>query len=230
MFRTDRPPVPAGMEQWKEALDTLSSLLSDENFTSAPIEYVSAGGYLAVTYFKNRETTDDIDVVRVNYGSDWDDHKRSIFYDCVRTVASVRNLGSDWFSMSLGITAPDGTLRDEWIAITKRQNIILYESAMIRIYAADLKWCLVSKIKRYPQLVTVVGMARLEQKQRTEIEDMRNILAHMMKERKFKPVTEKELRSWYPQKGFIFPGVVNEVAAKIKEWHPNDMEMLRPEV
>ncbi|CAI7618546.1 unnamed protein product [Penicillium bialowiezense] len=72
----------------------------------APIQLITAGGFLAVAYLKSRESTGDIDFLfDTEFASDKDIQKG--FRECAAAVAQRLRYNTDWInnSMSIFVTA-----------------------------------------------------------------------------------------------------------------------------
>lgn len=115
-------------------------------YAFSPITMFSPGGYLAVAYFQNRLTAEDIDVIiDPEYASDTE------LLDKVRTamvkVGRDLGFGNKWRndSVALFLTQPARkSLFDE----AEKQNIVLQSGENLRMLAAPLEWGLETKLRR----------------------------------------------------------------------------------
>ncbi|EGC46505.1 conserved hypothetical protein [Histoplasma capsulatum var. duboisii H88] len=105
-------------------IETLDKFVTEDEmiYAFSPITMVSLGGYLAVSHFQNRSTTEDIDVIiDPEFASDKALHRRL-------QLAMVKSIFED----------------------AEKQNIILWSGENIRILAAPLEWGLETKLRRLP--------------------------------------------------------------------------------
>jgi hypothetical protein len=130
------------------ALKQLDQEMSNSPFliAFAPINVVSAGGFLSVTYFKNREATGDLDYM---IDPEWanDDEIKDPFEAAIRSVAETQRLESDWMNNGLEIWANKSaskTIFDK----AYQQNIILFDGQSLKVWAAPFEWALERKLKR----------------------------------------------------------------------------------
>ncbi|PGH05223.1 hypothetical protein GX51_03122 [Blastomyces parvus] len=129
-------------------LEALDKALGEDQmlYAFSPITMVSPGGYLAVSYFQNRSTTEDIDVIiDPEHASD----KELLRKLRIAMVAVGRDLGfgKKWMndSVALFVSQP---ARKSIFEDAEKQNIILWSSENLRILAAPLDWGLETKLRR----------------------------------------------------------------------------------
>ncbi|RFU33501.1 hypothetical protein B7463_g2775, partial [Scytalidium lignicola] len=81
------------------ALHTLDNQMEKEVFltTFAPIELISSGGYLAINFFKARESTQDLDYIIHPEWSD-DEEIKKPFHSSIRAVAKIQGFDDDWMN------------------------------------------------------------------------------------------------------------------------------------
>ncbi|KAL3440451.1 hypothetical protein BJX65DRAFT_300482 [Aspergillus insuetus] len=96
----------------------------------APIRLVSAGGFLAVTYFKNRDSTGEIDyLIEPEFAQGQD--IQSALREAVTSVAEQLAYNDGWINEAMAIF-----------------NIILFKGENLEILAAPLEWSLERKLRR----------------------------------------------------------------------------------
>jgi hypothetical protein len=112
----------------------------------APINVVTVGGFLAVTYFKNREATGDLDYM---IDPEWieDDEIKIPLKTAIDSVADEEMLEFDWMNDDLHIWAT----QPAWKTIFEQayaQNIILFDGQSLKVWAAPFEWALERKLRR----------------------------------------------------------------------------------
>ena len=69
---------------------------------SAPIQLITAGGFLAVSYLKNRDSTGDVDyLIHPEFAADKD--IQNSLHSTIRTVARQLQYDDDWINEALAI-------------------------------------------------------------------------------------------------------------------------------
>ncbi|KAK2751415.1 hypothetical protein FQN55_000689 [Onygenales sp. PD_40] len=133
------------MARGLEALD--KALGEDEMiYAFSPITMVSPGGYVAVSYFQNRLTTEDIDVIiDPEYISD----KELLDRLRIHMVNVGRNLGfgMKWINDAVALFLTESA-RKSLFDDAEKQDIILWSGENLRVLAAPLEWGLESKLRR----------------------------------------------------------------------------------
>jgi len=112
----------------------------------APINVVTIGGFLSVTYFKNRESTGDLDYM---IDPEWieDDEIKTPLKDAINSVARKEKLELDWMNDELEIWATPTALKTIFEQ-AYAQNIILFDGQSLKVWAAPLEWALERKLRR----------------------------------------------------------------------------------
>lgn len=112
----------------------------------APINVVTVGGFLAVTYFKNREATGDLDYM---LEPEWaqDNEIKSPFQAAIALVAKMEKFELDWMNDGLEIWATPSACATIF-ARAYEQNIILFDGKTLRIWDAPFEWALERKLRR----------------------------------------------------------------------------------
>ncbi|PGH29216.1 hypothetical protein GX50_08051 [[Emmonsia] crescens] len=112
----------------------------------SPITMISPGGYIAVTYFENRISTEDIDVIiDPDYAGERD--LLNLLRTTMMDVGDYLGYGKKWIndSVALFLTTPS---RRSLFDDAKKQDIVLWSGENLRVLAAPLEWGLESKLRR----------------------------------------------------------------------------------
>ncbi|QSS51773.1 hypothetical protein I7I53_07196 [Histoplasma capsulatum var. duboisii H88] len=112
----------------------------------APITLLSAGGFLAVSYLKNRESTSDLDYFLEPQWADDEDIKKPL-RNAVSSTGKALDFVDGWANddMAFFISYRSRQLLFEE---AKKQNIVLWEGLNLRILAVPLEWALERKLRR----------------------------------------------------------------------------------
>jgi hypothetical protein len=112
----------------------------------APIRLVSAGGFLAMTYLKNRDSTGDIDyLIEPEFAQDQD--IQSALREAVTSVAEQLAYNDDWINEAMAIFVTKEA-RESLFEQAEKQDIILFKGENLEILAAPLEWSLKRKLRR----------------------------------------------------------------------------------
>ncbi|EZF11585.1 hypothetical protein H112_07390 [Trichophyton rubrum D6] len=115
-------------------------------YAFSPITVISPGGFLAVSYLKSRETTEDIDII---IDPQWTGDKDIILAlrELFSSVGKKLGLDRKWVNddVSLFLTQK---AREQIFDAAGNQNIVLYEGPNLRVLGAPLEWGLESKLRR----------------------------------------------------------------------------------
>ncbi|KAL5340241.1 hypothetical protein BJX70DRAFT_128103 [Aspergillus crustosus] len=112
----------------------------------APIKLVTAGGYLAVTYLMNRESTGDLDyLIEPEFAADHD--IRSAFDEVILAVAERLNYNDEWLNGAMAIFVTKDT-RGVIFKQAEKQGITLFKGENLEILAAPIEWALERKLRR----------------------------------------------------------------------------------
>lgn len=112
----------------------------------APINVMVGGGFLAVTYLKNRKTTEDLDYI---LDPEWahDEDIKGPIRSAISEVAKQHKYFADWANEDAALFVADNSrklLMDDAI----KQNIVLWSGENVRILAAPVEWALERKLRR----------------------------------------------------------------------------------
>lgn len=138
----------------------------------APITLLSAGGFLAVSFFRNRESTGDLDyLIEPQWAHDKD--VKAPLQDAMQRAA--RNLGfiDDWANEELAFFVPDQS-RQLLFEEAEKQNIVLWDGPNLRVLAVPLEWALERKLRR-------IHNKMQNTKRKSDIDDAIALLNHMGK-------------------------------------------------
>ena len=107
---------------------------------------MSTGGFLAVAYFKNRESTVDLDYCLDPELFDNEDVKEDIRI-ATESVAGQLVYPSSWFNDEMTIFA-HRSIRPKLFQDSLDQDIVLWQGKRLTIYAVQFEWALERKIRR----------------------------------------------------------------------------------
>ncbi|CAL3970764.1 hypothetical protein PZA11_007197 [Diplocarpon coronariae] len=135
-------------EDLNNALKRLDLQMAKNDFLGAfaPINVVSAGGYLAVTYFENRQATGDIDYI-IDPQFRKDDDIKTPLKEAIRSVAKKEKFDAEWMNNEMEIWATHEACVKIFDQAYK-QNIVLFDEKSLKVWAAPFEWALERKIKR----------------------------------------------------------------------------------
>jgi hypothetical protein len=112
----------------------------------APIRIISAGGFLAVTYLKNRQSTGDIDyLIDPEFAEDKD--IKGPLQTAINAVAHQLKYEDKWINEDMAIFVTKKT-RQTLFKQAEKQGIMLFKGKSLEILAAPLEWALERKIRR----------------------------------------------------------------------------------
>lgn len=150
----------------------------------APIRLMTSGGFLAVSYLKNRDSTGDIDfLLDPEYAGD-----KEIKNALRATVAAVANelqYNEEWLNEAMSIfVSLQG--RRALFQRAEDQGISLFKGQHLEILAAPIEWALERKLRR-------IYAADRGRKQETDIDDAVALLRRI-KERNEGPLDLEKVR------------------------------------
>ena len=112
----------------------------------APITLLSAGGFLAVNFLQNRESTGDLDYFLEPQWADDMDIKQPL-HDAMRRTAKLLGFAGGWVNEEMAFFVKQGS-RQRLFEEAERQQIILWEGTNLRVLALPLEWALERKLRR----------------------------------------------------------------------------------
>lgn len=112
----------------------------------APIEIITAGGFLAVCHLKNRESTGDLDyIIDPEWATDPD--IQVPLKKAVLTVAEKCDFNEDWMNEEMGLFTTEATDK-RLFEQAKKEDLVLFRGENIMVYAAPIEWALERKLRR----------------------------------------------------------------------------------
>lgn len=162
------------------ALDT--EIAKSKNLrAAAPIKLLSAGGFVAVALFRNRDST------HIDYIIDPEIRNAAKvgqkLQNAIISVAVKQNLSKEWINSHMEIFAP-GDTKQRLFRDSVSQGVVLWRGTNLIIYAAKWEWTLARKLKR-------IGSERRE----IDVSDAVGILAQMVQDNAG-PLSYEPVKSW----------------------------------
>jgi hypothetical protein len=112
----------------------------------APIRLITAGGFVAVSYLKNRDSTGDLDfLIDPEFAGDKD--IEGPLRGAVLDVAERLSYNDDWVNDDMAIFVTKKTRQALFEQGTK-QGIILFKGENLEVLAAPIEWALERKLRR----------------------------------------------------------------------------------
>ncbi|KAE8131593.1 hypothetical protein BDV38DRAFT_275814 [Aspergillus pseudotamarii] len=161
-----------GAEDFNKGLEALDNEMGKDEWliAFAPITLLSAGGFLAVNFLKNRESTQDLDYL---LEPQWahDNDVREPLHDAM--VRAARGIGfiDDWANEEMAFFVPDKS-RELLFEEAEKQNLVLWEGSHLRVLAVPLEWALERKLRR-------IHNDMQSSKRKTDINDALALLRHL---------------------------------------------------
>ncbi|WEW59073.1 hypothetical protein PRK78_004542 [Emydomyces testavorans] len=135
-------------DEFHQGLEKLDMEMGKDPILSAfaPIKLITAGGFVAVSYLKSRESTDDIDYLLDPEWAQDEDIKQPL-RTAMEKVAHLLHLNKNWINedMALFVTRRS---REYLFRRAEEQNIILWQGTNLCIMAAPMEWALERKLRR----------------------------------------------------------------------------------
>ncbi|PYI28869.1 hypothetical protein BP00DRAFT_427980 [Aspergillus indologenus CBS 114.80] len=135
-------------KDFREGLAALDKELGANDFivAFAPIRIIAAGGFLAVSYLRNRESTGDIDfLMEPEFAEDKD--IQLPLQEAIRAVAVRHSFNLEWINEDMAVFVTRNT-RQALFAQAEKQNITLFKGENLEVLAAPLEWALERKLRR----------------------------------------------------------------------------------
>ncbi|KAL1855014.1 hypothetical protein Plec18170_004427 [Paecilomyces lecythidis] len=120
--------------------------LDDFIVAFAPIRMIAAGGFLAVSYLKNRESTGDLDYLIEPEFAD-DREIKTPLQRAIYSVASQLHYNEDWANQESDIFVTKEA-RNFLFEQAEKQGITLFKGENLKVLAAPLEWALERKLRR----------------------------------------------------------------------------------
>ncbi|KGO76190.1 hypothetical protein PITC_050200 [Penicillium italicum] len=136
----------------------------------APIRLITAGGFLAVSYLKNRDSTGDVDyLIDPEFAADKD--IQNALHSTIRTVARQLQYDDDWINEAMAIFVTPKA-RQTLFELAEKQGIMLFKGENLEILAAPIEWALERKLRR-------IYAADRDRKAEMDISDAIAFLKHL---------------------------------------------------
>ncbi|KAF7951661.1 hypothetical protein EAE96_006960 [Botrytis aclada] len=135
-------------DDFRQGLEELDKEMANDPYlvAFAPIEILTAGGFLAVWHLKNREATGDLDYI---IHPEWstDDEIKVPFHKAVLKVAKKCNFNLEWMNEDMKLFTT-GTTDQRLFEQAKEEDLVLFRGKNILVYAAPIEWALERKLRR----------------------------------------------------------------------------------
>ncbi|KAL4957530.1 hypothetical protein BDW69DRAFT_156058 [Aspergillus filifer] len=135
-------------EDFRKGLEALDKEMGQSPWLKAfaPIKLVAAGGFLAISYLRNRETTGDLDyLIDPEFVGDSD--VQNAFHDSISAVADQLNYNDEWINEAMAIFVTKRT-RQIVFEQAEKQGIVLFQGENLEVLAAPIEWALERKLRR----------------------------------------------------------------------------------
>lgn len=151
----------------------------------APITLLSAGGFLAVSFFRNRESTGDLDYLIEPQWAHDNDIKEPLRKAMQRAAINMGFI-QDWANDEMAFFVSDQS-RQLLFEEAEKQNIVLWDGSNLRVLAVPLEWALERKLRR-------IHNKMQKTKRESDINDAIAIL-RFMRERNGGPLNKEHVRT-----------------------------------
>ncbi|WEW60451.1 hypothetical protein PRK78_005937 [Emydomyces testavorans] len=115
-------------------------------YAFSPITMISPGGYLAVSYFQNRPSTEDIDVI-IDPQHASDTEIAAAIRGVMRSVGRRLHFADKWINDDVALFLTPAA-RKTLFEDAEKQNIVLWNGQHLKVLAAPLEWGLETKLRR----------------------------------------------------------------------------------
>ncbi|KAJ5689965.1 hypothetical protein N7462_004357 [Penicillium macrosclerotiorum] len=136
----------------------------------APITLISTGGFLATNFFRNRESTGDLDYLLEPQWAHDNDVKKPL-QDAMTRAARHLGFIDGWANDEMAFFVPD-QFRQVLFEKAEKQNIVLWGGTNLRVLAVPLEWALERKLRR-------IHNSKKHAKRGSDIGDVLAILKHV---------------------------------------------------
>ncbi|KAB8239246.1 hypothetical protein ETB97_010267 [Aspergillus alliaceus] len=207
----DREGKRLGAEDFNKGLEALDNEMGKDEWliAFAPITLLSAGGFLAVNFLKNRESTEDLDYLLEPQWAHDNDVKGPL-HDAMKRAARGIGFTDDWANEQMAFFVPDRS-RQLLFEKAEKQNIVLWEGHNLRVLAVPLEWALERKLRR-------IHNEMQSSKRRSDINDALALLRHL-KARNRGPLERERIRTLNICSAEMVPGhaTMDEIAAAYRK-------------
>jgi hypothetical protein len=169
-----------------------------------PIVIIVAGGAISTILFRNRKTTKDVDL--------WapDRETNSIVSEGGRAVAKRLDYDPFWLNSNMSIFIDTKHTHIGFYERALQQNVTLYQSEQIMVYAADWRYQLVQKLIRIESLNE--GAVR-----EAQLSDIVYLAKAVMERDRREGIRRTAVRSWYKYTKNIRDETFSEVNEAFRE-------------
>ncbi|OJJ31252.1 hypothetical protein ASPWEDRAFT_176341 [Aspergillus wentii DTO 134E9] len=176
-----------GADDFNKGLEALDNEMGKDEWliAFAPITLLSAGGFLAVNFFKNRDSTGDFDYLLEPQWAHDNDVKGPLHSAVTRTAKRLGFI-EDWANEEMAFFVPDRS-REHLYEEAEKQNIVLWEGTNLRVLAIPLEWALERKLRR-------IHNEMQQSKWGADIDDAIALLRHM-REQNRAPLEREHIRT-----------------------------------
>ncbi|ELR02398.1 hypothetical protein VC83_02547 [Pseudogymnoascus destructans] len=135
-------------QNFRQGLELLDVEFEKSELLSAlaPVRIMSTGGFLAIAYFKNRESTVDLDYCLDPELFDNEDVKEDIRI-AAEAVARQLAFPSSWFNDEMTIFA-SRSIRPKLFQDSLDQGVVIWQGNRLIVYAVEFEFALERKIRR----------------------------------------------------------------------------------
>jgi hypothetical protein len=161
----------------------------------APIRLITAGGFLAVSYLKNRDSTGDIDYL-IDPEFVGDKEIQNALNEAIRSVAEQLHYNYEWMNEAMAIFVTKETRRTLFEQADK-QGITLFKGENLEILAAPIEWALERKLRR-------IHAANRDRKAELDVADAIAILKHL-RAKNNGPLDSESIRTMNANKFDVIP-------------------------
>ncbi|KAJ5181357.1 hypothetical protein N7491_000909 [Penicillium cf. griseofulvum] len=107
---------------------------------------MSVGGFLAVGYLKNRDSTGDVDYL-IDPEFAEDKEIKNAFHEAILSVAEELHFLNDWINEAMAILVMKKT-QETLFKLSEKQDIMLFKEDNLEILAPPIEWALERKLRR----------------------------------------------------------------------------------
>jgi hypothetical protein len=112
----------------------------------SPVRMISAGGFVAVTLFGNRASTEDVDYMLDTQMRDPKKAEEKLLV-AIKAVTQLLQMEEGWINDSMAVFAV-GDKRKDLFRASIEQNEMLFHGKHLIIYAVEWQWAMTRKLIR----------------------------------------------------------------------------------
>ncbi|KAL4884389.1 hypothetical protein BJY04DRAFT_215359 [Aspergillus karnatakaensis] len=208
---------PLDLSAFQRALQALDEELGKFDFivAFAPIKLITAGGFLAVNYLKNRDTTKDLNYLLDPEWATDEDIKKPL-EQAISRVAKSLQISEQWANEDMALYVTKET-RIHLFRKALKQDIVLFRGDHLIILAAPIKWALKRKIR---------WMFTPGRDRKVEV-DMSDLLAMLkcIRDRKGGPLNREHLHTQNVNSFDVVPDAagMEQIAAAYREKYKDEI-------